>query len=502
MRLAVKSLILLLVALLACAPCARAAQKPADAPKKKRQREPARLTPEAEAIVADARAAPPEFGADALIRLAQSSKVADASLKRELLEEAFRLAADAQQPLRRRSVVGNVDTRAGYLSYGFDLGLDALSLRCRIVKAMLSLDRQRARELLAEIQPNPGLEVLACEDPLVYDVSALYETVGEVARGAFSAEEIRQREHVRLVEPYVAGVRRVAQVGPAARMLVSFKLPAADLLPLVQSFASALKSVPPDARSFAASFYRDYLQHVIPELLKECDVKGVGKDALLEAFRAFLLAQVAGVQCEDNRAFVARLSEPPDLAFINAKLVKPAISVEELRPRSFEGPAKSYEFWQTAQARKFLLDFKHLRFGGGERQLTAEETANTEWRRELADYLAALSDWEGSSEPASQDYINEKSVLFSGLLELSTEPEAREKVLADYVAFLREPDLRRESRIEWFQHVKRLHEWARSQDEATRAALLEAFANSDVVTLRLYSKLEAFDPVPPIRAIR
>lgn len=493
------SLALLVVTTLACAPCALAAQKPADAPKKKQQREPARLSPEAEAIAADARVAPPEFGADALIRLAQTAKVKDASLKRELLEEAFRLAADAQQPLRRRSVVGIVDTRAGYLSYGFDLGLDALSLRCRVVRAMLSLDRQRARELLAEIQPNPGLEVLACEEPLVYDVSALYAIIGEVARGAFGAEELRRREHVRLVEPYVAGVRRVAQVAPAARMLASLKLPASDLLPLAQSFASALKSVPTDARSFGPELLELYRS--MYDLIKECDAKGVGRDALLEAFRAFFVAQMSGMQCADNEPSLARALNPDTLKFFNEHLTKTPVSAEELKPRRVEGSAKSYEFWQTAQARKLLLDFKHLRFGGGERQLTAEETANTEWRRELADYLAALSDWEGASEPTSQDYINEKSVLFSGLLQLATEPEVREKVLADYVAFLREPDLRRESRIEWFQHVKSLHEWARSQGEATRATLLEAFANSDVVTLRLFAKLEAFDPVPPIRAI-
>lgn len=497
MRLAT-SLTLLFVALLAFEPCAPAAQNPA-APKKEQQREPARLSPEAEAVVADARVAPPEFGADALIRVAQSPKVADASLKRELLEEAFRRASEAQQPFKRYSVVGDVDTRAGYLSYGFDLKLDALSLRCRVVRAMLKLDRLRAWEMLAELQPDLGLDILTCGDPLVYDVGELYETVGEVARIASNAREFRRNEFVRLVEPYVAGVRRVAQVGPAASMIVSLKLPAPELLPLAQAFASALKSVPPDARSFAASFYKDQLPRAVHALLKECDAKGVGKDALLEAYRAFLVAQVAGVQCEDNRVFVARLSDTGDLKFVNQNLVKPPVSAEELRPRGFEGRAKSYQFWKTADARRLLLDFKNLRFGGGQEELAADEKAKTEWRRELTEYLGALSDWEGRSEDTRQDYINQKSVLFDGLLDLELSPEMREKVLADYVAFLREPDLRRESRIEWFQHVKRLALWANSQDAATHDALLGAFANSDIVTLRLYAKLEAFDPVTVIR---
>jgi hypothetical protein len=493
------SLTLLFITTLACVPCARAAQKSAALPKRERRQEAARLTPEAEAIVADARVAPPEFGSDALISVAQSSKVSDASLKRELLEEAFRLAAGAQQPVKRHSVVDNVDTRAGYLSYGFDLGLDALSLRCRVVRAMLRLDKRRAREMLAEIQPDPGLEVLGCDDPLVYDVGLIYETVGEVARGAFGVEELRRREHVRLVEQYVAGVRRVAQVGPAARMIVALRPSASDLLPLVQEFASALKSVPSDARSFAAAFYRDELQRAVHELLKECDAKGVGKDALLEANRIFLLAQVAGVQCEDNKDFVERLRSRGDLKFVNENLVKPPLSAEELVPRRVEGRAKSYEFWRTTEARRLLMDFKGLRFGGGERQLTAGEMARTEWRRGLSEYLARLSDWEGHSEEMTSDYINQKSVLFDGLLDLELVPEMRERVLADYVAFLREPDLRRESRIEWFQHVKRLAVWANSQDEETHTALLNAFANSDVVTLRLYAKLEAFDPVKVIR---
>jgi len=497
----VTPLTLLLIALLACAPRAGAAQKPADAAPKKRQRqEAARLTPEAEAIVADARVAPPEFGADALIRVAQSSKVSDATLKRELLEEAFRLAAEAQQPFRRRYVVGNVDTRAGYLSYGFDLGLDALTLRCRVVRAVLPLDKQRARELLSELRPDPALEVLTCDDPLVYDVGALYETVTEVARGAFGAEELRRREHVRLVEPYVAGVRRAAQVGPAAQMIVSLGLRAPDLFPLVQSFASALKSVPADARSFGRASLESHRR--MHDLVKECDAKGVGKDTLLEAYRAYFVAQMAGAQCADNAPLLSLVSSAEGIQFFNDNLTKIPVSAEELKPRRLEGAAKSYEFWQTAEARRLLLGVKSLRFGGGQEPLKPEQRESTEWRRELTEYLAALSDWNGSSEPTSQDYINEKSVLFHALLELATAAEVRGKVLADCVAFLREPDLRRESRIEWFRHVKRLDEWAVSQDKATRASLLEAFANSDVVALRLYAKLEAFDPAPVIRAVR
>lgn len=520
-------LVMFLAALLACAhPSSAARQRPkpapADAPAAQKgasagkkgdpaekrsepaerrggpaEKEPARLPQEAELIVADARVAPAEFGADALIRVAESAKVSGASLKRELLEEAFRLAAGAQQPFKRFSVVGNVDTRAGYLSYGFELGLDALSLRCRAVRAMLRVDASRARELLAEIRPELELDVLACEDPLPYDVSALYETAGEVARAAFGPEELRRREHVRMAEPYVASVRRVAQVGPAARLIVALRPPAADLSLLAQEFASALRSVPPDARSFAAAYYGDDIRRRMSDLLRECDAKGVGKDALLEAYRAFFVAQAAGVQCADNKFFVAQLTRKGDLASVNDNLVKPRLSPEELQPRRYEGRARSYEFWQTADAKRLLLGIKRLRFGDKREPLTPEEKETTEWRRGLAEYLAALSDWEGSSEQTASDYINQKSVLFGGLLSLDLSPEAREKVLADYLAFLREPGLARDSRVEWYWHVRRLADWARAQDDDTYKAVADSFANSDVAALRLYAALEAFAPAGP-----
>jgi hypothetical protein len=71
----------------------------------------------------------------------------------------------------------------------------------------------------------------------------------------------------------------------------------------------------------------------------------------------------------------------------------------------------------------------------------------------------------------------------------------RDAVLENFVAFPREPDLQRESRIERFWHVRWLLNCSRSEGKDSRKTLLGAFSNSDVVTLRLYAELENFDPV-------
>ncbi len=494
-------LTLLLLLLFAGEPQAQVRQKSAPPPsdaeqvKKPKVKERAPLPPEAEAIIADARIAPPEFAAEALIRVAQSAKVADAESKRELLEEAFRLAAGAQQPFKRYMVAGDVDTRAGYLSYAFQLDFDTLSLRCRVVRAMLQLDKRRARELLSEISPDLALDTLSCEDALAYDVSALYETAGEVARGAFTVEERRRREHIRLVEPFVVGVRAAAQVGPAAKLIVSLKAAPPDLMLLVQELAGALKSVPEDSRSFAASLFREDFMRQLNDLAKECDAKGVGKDALLEAYRAFLVEHFGGAQCADNRQDLRKTTNPKFLPAVNAPFAKNPISAEQVQPRRVEGAARTYEYWKTGAARKFLLGIKRLRFGDKQESLTAEEKETTEWRGGLSDFLRELSDWDGLSERSKMDYINQKSVLFMGLLELDLPRETRDAVLENFVAFLREPDLQRESRIEWFWHVRWLLNWTRSEKKGASKVLLGAFGNSDVVALRLYAALEEFDPV-------
>ena len=65
----------------------------------------------------DVRSAPPEFAADLLLRAAESNKLADPVWKRELIEDAFRLAPTVQQPIKRVKLSpGPSDTRAGFLS--------------------------------------------------------------------------------------------------------------------------------------------------------------------------------------------------------------------------------------------------------------------------------------------------------------------------------------------------------------------------------------------------
>ena len=96
-------------------------------------------------------AAPPEFTADALLRIVESGKLADQNARRELIDHAFQLAASAKFPVRMVGVTGTTtDTASGSLNQAYDLKLDVLSLQSRAVRDMLPLDPAKgSRAVLA-----------------------------------------------------------------------------------------------------------------------------------------------------------------------------------------------------------------------------------------------------------------------------------------------------------------------------------------------------------------
>jgi len=82
-------------------------------------------------LIDQSRALPPEFCADTLLKIAGSPLVSDAKWKRELIEEAFRTAAHAQLPYRRRTGP-YTDERSTHEAW--TNGIEGLTLQTRAVK--------------------------------------------------------------------------------------------------------------------------------------------------------------------------------------------------------------------------------------------------------------------------------------------------------------------------------------------------------------------------------
>lgn len=451
-----------------------------------------------QALTVYARMAPPEFAADALIRIAESRRVKDQKWKCELLEEAFQVAARVQNPTKRTVVPGGaIDTRSGYLSNAYRLNLDAVSLRCQAVKAMLAVDKRKARKLFVEI-PKLELHPLNCEDSLVCDLSGFYETLSTIALTTFSLKEMRRDEHVRFVDLYIEGIVSPVQIEPAAKVILSLKTSPSQLGVLVHTFSTALRRISGDDRSFSVPWVSPVA--VIDPLVRTCNDKGVSADELLESFREYLVKHFSANRCADTASRTQQRSMESNLidyfnnhlrlaTYSRTKLILP-LSEDDIKPAKIEGVAVYDPYWRSSKAKSLLSRLQKLRFASNGKNFTDAEKQEPEWRWQLSQLLTDLTSWSQADEKSEADYFHQKSILYYGLLEVVPQGSTRDDVLSDFIASLSDSTLQEDSPIEWFLHAKYIVDMARNSQNPERSKVIEALNHSRSATLYLYAQME------------
>lgn len=439
---------------------------------------------QSEALIDAARACPPEFASDALIRIA-TARVHDRKRKKELIEEAFRLATGAQNPYPLRAHAGSlVDTRSGYLSRAFEAQLDALSLECRAVAAMLPLDKQKARELFAEIPPLT-LRRLDCEEPLYPDVSVFYTTLSDVAGQSFTPQEIARNEQANFVAGYARSLTSPVQTGPMARAITTIAMSRANKEELAGAFSTTLGEIRGDDRTFSSALYETL--HSAGDLAAHCKQMGIPNVVLLQTVREYLLRHLNSRRCADALQTEKR-ARPIDhfnhvlrAAVFPLNVEIPPIMDSESAPAELAGSIKVHEYWQTPQAKKLLDKFSRLRMTVP--ALSSPQEKKAEWMTGYDNFLNDLADWKEESEDSVADYFHQKCVLLTGLLDLAPSGIVRAKILRSYLGFLGQHYFQNQSRIEWFQHVKDL------LGQSATPQTLDQFRGSPNPVIGLYADL-------------
>ena len=185
-------------------------------------------------LINDACSLPAEFAIDIVLRVAAANNV-DKKWKQEILAEAFILTSSVQNAVRLNGKPRiPVDTRVNYRSYAFDLKLDALSLRSKIISQMLLLDKDHALRMLNQIPPNLRLTALSCSDQMVYNVDDFYKMPGSVTNAVYTERKVQQGERVQCLLPYIEGLTSPAQIVPLLRMIATLRLTEKELLGLLR----------------------------------------------------------------------------------------------------------------------------------------------------------------------------------------------------------------------------------------------------------------------------
>lgn len=447
---------------------------------------------EVEALITDAQAAPAEFAADTLLRLAESNMLPAGAQKRELLEEAFNRAAAAQQALPRLYTRREVDTKGGYLAFAFSLKLDALSLKARAVRAMLAVDKKRARTLFAEMSLPLPAQPLTCDEALVYDVRPFYDALKDVVQTTFSPAEKRLGLDVQFLTPYVEEVRSAAQIKPVAELIYGLHLPATQLPALLHTFSQALKKVADSDRAFSYWMTNHSVTDDIKLLASALERDNFSAQELNEAFREYLVKHLRAKRCADNIATQERSASGirfVDYANQTLKFEQP-ISAEEIRPLKIEGRANPFPYWQSTATKSLLSSARALRFGAGQTPLTPAEKQTEDWQLVLNKFLNELEEWDEGQENSALEYFHQKCVLFQSLIDEVPAGASRNKVIVSYIAFLSNSPVQQDSRIEWLLHVKDLLRRARTAASGLDAKVLAALSKAGSPNLRLYADLE------------
>ena len=392
--------------------------------------------------------APGEFGADALLRLVESGKIADKDARRDLIEQAFSLAASAHYRLRKLHLPGTtLDSRAGSLSQAYGLKLDAFSLASRAVSGMVPVDPAAARKLIQEIPP-PVFEPLSCDDALFYDVSDFYQALTSVVNSSFSPQERAKDEHVNFLLGYIGQLTSPAQLIPLAQTIQSASVTNEQREVLWARFNAGVPNLQSDDRSFSA-----VLANPAP-----------GMDSIVSAIRQ------RGAGCKNDAGAAS--------ASVNAQ------------PAKAESTPKVEPYWQSAEAKRMMDDGKKLRYGDAGRVLTEADRSTPEWQQQLTDYLSALAGWSASAEKSEADYYNEKCTVYIALVELIPPGPQRDKMLEAFVDFISNSPLQQQSPVEWYNQASFMLERVRGTRGGEPEKVREAFERSGNAVLVLESALD------------
>lgn len=443
------------------------------------------LDPAVETLVSDTRLAPPEFAADVLLRLAGSSRVADAEQRRELLEEAYLRAYAASESYRRTAPSSTPpDSRQGAQATASATALTRVSLQVRAAELMASVDQARAREMFEWIDLDlvPG----SCDSPLVPAVDEYYMGLAVLARTTFDNDFQGRSDALRFMTLFMWRAHLPVEMPAVARALRRFRPTIDEAQYLEGAFRWILESSLRDPRSFSAASQDAVVQMMA---LEDADrALGILHWNVTRALRDYLVTQFKGPRCSDS------LSDGPAIDTFNSALRRREVLPEtiaplaagETRPSSLLASARIDRYWQTLEARRLYEAGVRLR-GTGKNPVPNSVRMTDAWRLQAEHLLTDLEQWSGSREALERDYFYQKAMLYTLLVDLVPQSPLRARALRSFVDFLRHSDRDRDNRTLWFAFANRIIELTRTAD---RALVLDLLEESRHPVLALYGRVE------------
>jgi hypothetical protein len=444
-----------------------------------------------DAEVALARAAPPEYAAAALLRIARRAEKEQQSL---LLEDVYRYAEGAviSAPWRSPAAVGSAEALEATAS---SYGMDRVTLQSGAVKWLLTHDPHGARHLLLGIKL-PDASV-SCPGLRFYDLTSFYDAASAVVLTSFSREEVANGEELLLARQVVRGFQSSAELEGVIRFVERMRASRmarerSDIL--VVELLSGLAS----GRGIDPAGFNQ-LRRLTAKLVRLRErVDEAASETLLAAVRAYALRQLQAPRCAETSTFRAK-----ELAALNDILC--GAIVESCRHRierehlssSAVLPAVSVsgrDLWSTPEAIAARTAFRRLVFVPRSKSPLLprrSDSDTTEWAEECDAFLRSLEGWQ-PSVGTSRAVPLEKLALLRGLIPSTPDGGLRRRAVALY--FDATDDLEPHDRKGplWFLYARELPNLLLTLDSDTRRAFEVRIARDPVLRVHSYLRRSHF----------
>ena len=451
----------LCVALLAAACCYAQPPAPAQAPKTAR------------AVIDDARGTPVEIFADIVLRGNLLGSLPDKD-QIQALEDVFYRAGEARDPvhLRYYGLPARLNAREANRSAVFGPQLDALSIRCRAVRALLKLDPKKAIELFEAMPPldEPKGD---CSQDFIPDAGIYFETLTAVAASdGFTEEQRRKQEPFLMAERGAHGAGSSWDVIAAAKNLASLAHGEKEAA-LLESALGASLGLSDSDRSFTNAVRYGFLVHTVLAARETLRKQGAQGTAILEALRGYLERHLTAARCRENEAeadfhdyeieeFDTALGDRTDIAPL-ADGLKPSELEDSTAPEDY---ANAAEFAALMQEEMPLVSFMvvvrmpglTIRMPGSnpapDDEPAPPSAADRQFRAQQL--LGKIDDFAGAPGQDALEVFHQKCGLLRSLLGAPLDSETERTVNSQAIATLEDPTILNISPVEWLNEYQNL----------------------------------------------
>jgi hypothetical protein len=458
--------------------------------------DPRQLAEERRAMAELARGLPPEFAADALIRMAETGKLEGKAYRADALEHAFQRAQSAFAATAVAPVpIGFTDSVAAMQGRAGVSRVDRLSLQARAIRQMAAIDPGKALSLLQSVSI-PNLRERRCDTPVIPDVRLFYQAVAFLAEASGLPELATGEAREELVIDQLRKISASSQVFALAAALATIKLPPDSFKRVTGVFAAAMEGVEDGDRSFSIELFHEAGRHSIASLLSRCEAGECDYRSLLSSTARYYRRHLTATRCEDtfldenHRTARAEAVKELNGRLAAAGLLELAITEPSPQETKIDRAHKAVDLFETdPQYRTMMLEVMSLRRTKGDSRGSPEDDP-------AGVLLGRLADWRRPSSIRPEEFFLIKSEIFGGLVQTTAGTSNADKTLSAYVSYLNLNDnQRQEFPGAWLWRVLQLLQGAlRMREEPTARSAWQALVTTELerspnLVLSFYARL-------------